>query len=98
MGVGYGGDVQLLMATFVDGPTAGAILLAMAFGLSLPNLLLESLVSDLGRPPERNRERRRAARGLQCWRQYLYGGIDRMRSNIATSQAAYAEAAKQPTA
>jgi hypothetical protein len=27
--------------------------------------------------------------------QYLYGGVDRMRSNIATSQAAYAEACKR---
>jgi hypothetical protein len=27
--------------------------------------------------------------------QYLYGGVDRMRANIATSQAAYAEAGKK---
>jgi hypothetical protein len=27
--------------------------------------------------------------------QYLYGGVDRMRANIATSQAAYAEAGKR---
>jgi len=27
--------------------------------------------------------------------QYLYGGVDRMRANIATSQAAYAEASKR---
>jgi hypothetical protein len=27
--------------------------------------------------------------------QYLYGGVDRMRANIATSQAAYAEACKR---
>jgi hypothetical protein len=27
--------------------------------------------------------------------QYLYGGVDRMRANIATSQAAYAEATKR---
>jgi hypothetical protein len=26
---------------------------------------------------------------------YLYGGVDRMRANIATSQAAYAEASKR---
>jgi hypothetical protein len=27
--------------------------------------------------------------------QYLYGGVDRIRANIATSQAAYAEASKR---
>jgi hypothetical protein len=27
--------------------------------------------------------------------QYLYGGVDRLRANIATSQAAYAEATKR---
>jgi hypothetical protein len=27
--------------------------------------------------------------------QYLYGGVDRLRANIATSQAAYAEASKR---
>ena len=27
--------------------------------------------------------------------QYLYGGVDRMRANIATSQAAYAQASKR---
>jgi len=27
--------------------------------------------------------------------QYLYGGVDRMRANIATCQAAYAEASKR---
>jgi uncharacterized membrane protein YjjB (DUF3815 family) len=47
MNVGSGGDVQLLMATFVDGATAGAILLAMALGLSLPKLLMESLAPTL---------------------------------------------------
>src|SRR6202046_449924 len=47
MNVGSGGDVQLLMATFVDGATASAILLAMALGLSLPKLLMESLVPTL---------------------------------------------------
>ena len=47
MKVGSGGDVQLLMATFVDGATAGAILLAMALGLSLPKLLMESLAPTL---------------------------------------------------
>jgi uncharacterized membrane protein YjjB (DUF3815 family) len=47
MKAGPGGDVQLLMATFVDGATAGAILLAMALGLSLPKLLMESLAPTL---------------------------------------------------
>ena len=47
MDAGSGGDVQLLMATFVDGATASAILLAMALGLSLPKLLMESLVPTL---------------------------------------------------
>jgi uncharacterized membrane protein YjjP (DUF1212 family) len=47
MDAGSKGDVQLLMATFVDGATAGAILLAMALGLSLPKLLMESLVPTL---------------------------------------------------
>ena len=47
MDAGSGGDVHLLMATFVDGATAGAILLAMALGLSLPKLLLEGLVPTL---------------------------------------------------
>ena len=47
MDVGSGGDLQLLMATFVDGATAGAILLAMALGLSLPKLLMESLAPTL---------------------------------------------------
>jgi uncharacterized membrane protein YjjB (DUF3815 family) len=47
MDAGSGGDVHLLMATFVDGATAGVILLAMALGLSLPKLLLEGLVPTL---------------------------------------------------
>jgi hypothetical protein len=29
--------------------------------------------------------------------QYLYGGVDRLRANIATSQAAYAEASNRAT-
>src|SRR6202789_3150928 len=52
MNVGSGGDVQLLMATFVDGATAGAILLAMALGLSLPKLLMESLAPTLAGLPK----------------------------------------------
>ena len=36
--------MHLLMATFVDGATAGAILLAMALGLSPLKLLLQGLV------------------------------------------------------
>ena len=44
MDAGSSGDVHLLMATFVDGATAGAILLAMALGLSLLKLLLQGLV------------------------------------------------------
>ena len=51
MNVGSGGDAQLLMATFVDGATAGAILLAMALGLSLPKLLMESLLPTLAGSP-----------------------------------------------
>jgi hypothetical protein len=31
----------------------------------------------------------------QAVERYLYGGIDRMRANIAVSQAAYAEASKR---
>jgi uncharacterized membrane protein YjjB (DUF3815 family) len=52
MNVGSSGDVQLLMATFVDGATAGAILLAMALGLSLPKLLMESLLPTLAGLPK----------------------------------------------
>jgi uncharacterized membrane protein YjjP (DUF1212 family) len=52
MDVGSGGDVHPLMATFVDGANAGAILLAMALGLSLPKLLLESLVPTLAGLPK----------------------------------------------
>jgi hypothetical protein len=44
MDAGSGGDMHLLMATFVDGATAGAILLAMALGLSPLKLLLQGLV------------------------------------------------------
>jgi uncharacterized membrane protein YjjP (DUF1212 family) len=51
MNAGSGGDVHPLMATFVDGATAGAILLAMALGLSLPKLLLESLIPTLAGLP-----------------------------------------------
>jgi hypothetical protein len=52
MDAGSGGDMHLLMATFVDGATAGAILLAMALGLSLPKLLLEGLVPTLAGLPK----------------------------------------------
>jgi thiol:disulfide interchange protein len=52
MDAGSSGDVHLLMATFVDGATAGAILLAMALGLSLPKLLLEGLVPTLAGLPK----------------------------------------------
>jgi uncharacterized membrane protein YjjP (DUF1212 family) len=52
MNVGSGGDVQLLMATFVDGATAAAILLAMALGLGLPKLLMESLLPTLAGLPK----------------------------------------------
>lgn len=52
MDAGSGGDMHLLMATFVDGATAGAILVAMALGLSLPKLLLESLVPTLAGLPK----------------------------------------------
>jgi uncharacterized membrane protein YjjB (DUF3815 family) len=52
MDVAAHGDVQLLMATFVDGATAGAILVAMALGLSLPKLLLEGLVPTLAGLPK----------------------------------------------
>jgi uncharacterized membrane protein YjjB (DUF3815 family) len=51
MDAGSGGDVHPLMATFVDGATVGAILLAMALGLSLPKLLLESLIPTLAGLP-----------------------------------------------
>lgn len=43
MQAGPAGDVQLLMAPFVDGTTAAAILFAMALGLILPKLLMENL-------------------------------------------------------
>jgi hypothetical protein len=40
------------MATFVDGATACAILLAMALSLSLPKLLMDSLVPTLAGLPK----------------------------------------------
>lgn len=43
MAAGPAGRVDLLMAPFVNGTTAGAILLAMAMGLILPKLLMETL-------------------------------------------------------
>jgi uncharacterized membrane protein YjjP (DUF1212 family) len=52
MDAGSGGDMHRLMAMFVDGATAGAILLAMALGLSLPKLLLERLVPTLAGLPK----------------------------------------------
>ena len=47
MNAGANGNVQLLMAPFEDGVTAGAILLAMGLGLSLPKLLMEGLLPRL---------------------------------------------------
>jgi len=47
MNAGANGNVQLLMAPFLDGVTAGAILLAMGLGLSLPKLLMEGLFPTL---------------------------------------------------
>jgi hypothetical protein len=47
MNAGANGNVQLLMAPFEDGVTAGAILLAMGLGLSLPKLMLEGLFPTL---------------------------------------------------
>ncbi len=47
MNAGANGNVQLLMAPFEDGVTAGAILLAMGLGLSLPKLLMEGLLPTL---------------------------------------------------
>jgi uncharacterized membrane protein YjjP (DUF1212 family) len=47
MDAGPGGNVQLLMAPFVDGVTAAAILLAMGLGLSLPKLLMEAVSPGL---------------------------------------------------
>ncbi len=44
---GTDGNIQLLMPPFVEGVTAGAILLAMALGLVLPKLLLERLAPVL---------------------------------------------------
>ena len=47
MNAGSDGDVQLLMAPFTNGAAAGAILIAMALGLILPKLLMESLLPTL---------------------------------------------------
>ena len=47
MNAGANGNVQLLLAPFQDGVTAGAILLAMGLGLSLPKLLMEGLFPTL---------------------------------------------------
>jgi hypothetical protein len=47
MNAGADGNVQLLMAPFEDGVTAGAILLAMGLGLSLPKLMMEGLFPAL---------------------------------------------------
>ena len=47
MNAGSAGDVQLLMAPFTNGAAAGAILIAMALGLILPKLLMESLLPTL---------------------------------------------------
>jgi uncharacterized membrane protein YjjB (DUF3815 family) len=47
MNAGADGNVQLLMAPIRDGVTAGAILLAMGLGLSLPKLLMEALFPTL---------------------------------------------------
>jgi uncharacterized membrane protein YjjP (DUF1212 family) len=47
MNAGPDGNVQLLMAPFEDGVTAGAVLLAMGLGLSVPKLLMEGLFPAL---------------------------------------------------
>jgi uncharacterized membrane protein YjjP (DUF1212 family) len=47
MNAGANGHPELLMAPFVDGVTAGAILLAMGLGLTLPKLLMEGLFPTL---------------------------------------------------
>jgi uncharacterized membrane protein YjjP (DUF1212 family) len=47
MNAGADGSVQLLMAPFEDGVTAGAILLAMGLGVSLPKLMMEGLFPAL---------------------------------------------------
>jgi uncharacterized membrane protein YjjP (DUF1212 family) len=52
MNGGSSGDVQLLVAAFVDGATAAAILLAMALGLALPKLLMEGLAPTLAGLPK----------------------------------------------
>ena len=56
MNAGANGNAQLLMAPFEDGVTAGAILLAMGLGLSLPKLLMEGLfptLAGLERPSDK---------------------------------------------
>jgi len=59
--VGPNGSVQLLMAPFVNGATASAVLLAMALGLSLPKLFMERLAPTLaGLPKEQGRFHRGA--------------------------------------
>jgi uncharacterized membrane protein YjjB (DUF3815 family) len=45
-------DIQLFMAPFMNGAAAGAILIAIGFGLSLPKLLMESLVPSLAGLPK----------------------------------------------
>ena len=55
MNAGAGGNVQLLMGPFEDGVTAGAILLAMGLGLSLPKLLMEGLFPALAGLEQRSR-------------------------------------------
>jgi uncharacterized membrane protein YjjP (DUF1212 family) len=52
MDAGSDRDIQLLMAPFMNGAAAGAILIAMGFGLSLPKLLMESLVPSLAGLPK----------------------------------------------
>jgi uncharacterized membrane protein YjjP (DUF1212 family) len=56
MNAGANGNAQLLMAPFQDGVTAGAVLLAMGLGLSLPKLVMEGLfprLAGLARGPGR---------------------------------------------
>jgi hypothetical protein len=52
MDAGSDRDIQLLMAPFMNGAAAGAILIAMGFGLSLPKLLMESLVPSMAGLPK----------------------------------------------
>ena len=60
MNAGANGNVQLLLAPFQDGVTAGAILLAMGLGLSLPKLLMEGLFPTLAGIQARSRTVERA--------------------------------------